>query len=303
MALAEHSRPGSTGCPPQTLHHRGAASLSRPPSGDEDDESHLDHNNNGTNGAVSGLESQLPSVIPAASLLRRGKISDVYDSTTNHDCLGDDEDDQYQVPFDPVAAAMAMENITPVVEDLDDPNRQVQLPQQQWRSRQKRPQVRYVTMIRQALLDAKPRPLTVAEIYQYIMDKYPYYRDDNHLHWKNTVRHNLANYDQKLFKSIRYVRGEEGKDLVPRNPIAWTLMPDWVEVEGRMASRTVVSALEQQQWEHSTGAADVPVAEMLARIKSSSDNVVKRNPSVRKVMKNVKPRRGKKYPERCVPFF
>lgn len=54
-----------------------------------------------------------------------------------------------------------------------------------------KPPFSYASLIAQALLAAKDRKLTLNQIYDWIMEKYPYYQSENS-GWQNSIRHNLS---------------------------------------------------------------------------------------------------------------
>jgi hypothetical protein len=54
-----------------------------------------------------------------------------------------------------------------------------------------KPPYSYASLIAQAILASRVRKLTLGEIYQWIMDTYPYYQSENS-GWQNSIRHNLS---------------------------------------------------------------------------------------------------------------
>ena len=57
----------------------------------------------------------------------------------------------------------------------------------------KRPPHTYPSLIAQAILDADDYLITLRGIYDYIMDKYPYYKyGHDKSAWQNSIRHNLS---------------------------------------------------------------------------------------------------------------
>ena len=88
-----------------------------------------------------------------------------------------------------------------------------------------KPPYSYASLIAQALLAAPNKRLTLASIYAWIMDRYPYYRSEN-CGWQNSIRHNLslnecfvrvskqiADYDSQdhLIQTTTYQQHELGK--------------------------------------------------------------------------------------------
>merc|ERR1712080_159329 len=83
-----------------------------------------------------------------------------------------------------------------------------------------KPNVSYQDMITQALEESKSKKLELQEIYEWIQDKYPYFKTGSTC-WKNSVRHNLSLNDcflkiEKPFKT----RGKGGYWALKSDPPA-----------------------------------------------------------------------------------
>ena len=61
----------------------------------------------------------------------------------------------------------------------------------QFNSKEKRPPYRYATLIAMAILRANNHCLSLAQIYQWISDNFPYY-SLTESGWQNSIRHNLS---------------------------------------------------------------------------------------------------------------
>ncbi|XP_068089943.1 uncharacterized protein [Hyperolius riggenbachi] len=85
-----------------------------------------------------------------------------------------------------------------------------------------KPNQSYIALISQAILSSPEKRLQLSDIYQWIMDTYPYYHNQNKS-WRNSVRHNLSL--NECF--IKVGRSDNGKGYY------WTVHPANVEAFSR----------------------------------------------------------------------
>ncbi|CAB3403932.1 unnamed protein product [Caenorhabditis bovis] len=80
-------------------------------------------------------------------------------------------------------------------------------PRKFW-GRDEKPPFSYSQLIRMAIENQPDKKIALSEIYEYIMEQFPFYKECRNSSWKNSIRHNLSL--NKQFQRLEKIQGKKG---------------------------------------------------------------------------------------------
>ncbi|NP_001296693.1 hepatocyte nuclear factor 3-beta-like [Hydra vulgaris] len=112
---------------------------------------------------------------------------------------------------------MAMQQQTSIEDIEEETSKESNSPMKSRNYQHAKPPYSYISLITMSIQNTPGKAVTLSEIYQFIMDHFPYYRQ-NQQRWQNSIRHSLSFND--CFIKVPRSPDKPGKGSF------WTLHPD-----------------------------------------------------------------------------
>jgi len=143
------------------------------------------------------------SPAPMIPLTIEGGMFDIKTEVVSPAASKEEEDEEDEEEEDPLNSSLTAMDWLPRL------NAKAGMVEEEVPEEKKKPPYSYASLIRLAIINSETQKATLADIYQWIQEKFPYYQLQTNQGWKNSIRHNLSL--NKSFMKVARGRQDPGK--------------------------------------------------------------------------------------------